>query len=50
MNQDQKDNDMLEDTNEIKIGNADIGKFNLIIYFIIIVACLIYLFTNFSRP
>ena len=47
--QSNKNEKMLEDTSEIKIGNADIGKFNLIIYFIIIVACLAYLFTHFTK-
>jgi hypothetical protein len=49
MSKDPNDNKMIEDTDEIKIGNADIGKFNLVIYFIIIIACLIYLFTHFTR-
>ncbi len=45
----EKKND-LEDTTEIEVGNAVIPKFNLVIYGILIIICIIYFLTNLKAP
>lgn len=44
----KNEDDMLEETNEIKQGHANIGKFNLGVYFILIVVCIVYLIRHFK--
>ncbi len=45
----EKQND-LEDTTEIEVSDAVIPKFNLVIYGILILICIIYFFTNLKAP
>lgn len=41
-----KQSESLEETPEIEVGNSNIGKFNLILYAIITLICIIYFFVN----
>ena len=36
----------LEETTEIKIGDAKIGLFNIVLYIVLIIICIIYFFTH----
>ena len=46
----KNNNDLLEETDEIKVEDAEIGRFNLIIFAIITLICLIYLATHLTKP
>ena len=50
MTDEKKDQFELEDTSEITIGDANVGTFLKVISAILIIICLIYLFTHFKRP
>lgn len=45
---DKENDDMLEETTEIKQGHADIGKFNLGIYAVLTIVCVVYLIRHFN--
>ncbi len=44
----KKDDDMLETTTEIKQGHASVGKFNIAIFIVLTVTCIVYLILNFK--
>jgi len=48
MAEENKD-DMLEQTTEVKQGHADVGKFNMGVYIVLTIVCVVYLILNF-RP
>ena len=41
---------VLEETTDVAIGDAGVGKFNLVIWALIVLACLFYLATELDRP
>jgi len=43
-----KNDEMLETTTEIKQGHADVGKFNIAIEIILTVVCIVYLILHFN--
>ena len=45
---DNKHDEMLETTTEIKQGHADIGKFNIAVEIILTVVCIVYLILHFK--
>ena len=47
MAEDKKD-EMLENTTEIKQGHADIGKFNIAVEVILTIVCIVYLILHFK--
>ena len=47
MAEDEKD-DMLETTSEIKQGHADVGRFNLGVYVVMTIVCVVYLILHFK--
>lgn len=44
----EKKDEMLETTTEIKQGHANVGKFNLAIEIVLVVVCIVYLILNFN--
>lgn len=47
MAEEQKD-DMLEETTEIKQGHAGVGKFNMGVYIVMTIVCVVYLILHFK--
>jgi hypothetical protein len=47
MSENKKD-DMLETTDEIKQGHADVGKFNMGVYIVLTIVCIVYLIVHFN--
>ena len=45
---DEKQDEILETTTEIKQGHAGVGKFNLAIEIVLTVVCIVYLILNFN--
>jgi len=45
---DNKKDEMLETTTEIKQGHAGVGKFNMTIFIVLIIVCIVYLILNFN--
>lgn len=43
-----KKDDMLETTTEIKQGHAGVGKFNMAIFIVLTIVCIVYLILNFN--
>jgi hypothetical protein len=43
-----KNDDMLETTTEIKQGHAGVGKFNIAIQVVLTIVCIIYLILHFK--
>jgi hypothetical protein len=43
-----KNDDMLETTTEIKQGHAGVGKFNMVIFIVLTITCIVYLILNFK--
>ena len=41
-----KNDDMLENTTEIKQGHAAVGKFNIAIFIVLTITCIVYLVLN----
>lgn len=44
----EKKDEMLEETTEIKQGHADVGKFNLAVIIILTIVCVVYLIIHFK--
>lgn len=42
------EDEMLEETTEIKQGHAGVGKFNIAVEIILTIVCLVYLIVNFK--
>ena len=45
---DNKNNEMLETTTEIRQGHANIGRFNLAVEIILTIVCIVYLVLHFK--
>jgi hypothetical protein len=45
---DNKKEEMLENTTEIKQGHADVGKFNTGLFVVLTIICIVYLILNFN--
>lgn len=43
-----KNEEMLETTTEIKQGHAGVGKFNIAIFIVLTIVCVVYLILNFK--
>lgn len=43
-----KNDDMLEQTTEIKQGHAGVGKFNIGVYVVLTIVCVVYLILHFK--
>ncbi len=43
-----KNDDMLETTTEIKQGHAGIGKFNIVVQVVLTIVCIVYLILHFK--
>ncbi len=39
-----------EETPDIKVDDGAVGKLNILVYVVITIACVYYLFTQWSRP
>jgi hypothetical protein len=44
----ENDDEMLEETTEIKQGHAGIGKFNIAVQVVLIIVCIVYLILHFK--
>ena len=44
----KKQDDMLEETSEIKQGHAGVGKFNIAVQVILTIVCIVYLILHFK--
>ena len=45
---DKKQDEMLETTTEIKQGHAGVGKFNMGVFIVLTITCIVYLILNFK--
>jgi len=43
-----KQDDMLEETTEIKQGHAGVGKFNIAVQIVLTIVCIVYLILHFK--
>jgi hypothetical protein len=48
MGEKKQDNEMLETTTEIKQGHAGVGKFNMGVFIVLTITCIVYLILNFN--
>jgi hypothetical protein len=48
MGEKKKNDEMLENTTEIKQGHAEVGKFNKGIFLVLTIVCIVYLILNFN--
>jgi hypothetical protein len=44
----EKKDEMLETTTEIKQGHADVGKFNIAVEIVLTIVCIVYLILHFN--
>ena len=44
----EKKDEMLETTTEIKQGHAGVGKFNMGVFIVLTIVCVVYLILNFK--
>jgi hypothetical protein len=44
----EQQDDMLEQTTEIKQGHAGVGKFNMGVYIVMTIVCVVYLILHFK--